>query len=41
MTSLILKMSISLDGYIAPSDGGSGWEAAGRSPTAPRGSLRR
>lgn len=32
MTSLILKMSISLDGYIAPSDGSSGWEAAGRSP---------
>ena len=32
MTSLILKMSISLDGYIAPADGSSGWEAAGRSP---------
>jgi dihydrofolate reductase len=32
MTSLILKMSVSLDGYVAPADGGSGWEAAGRSP---------
>jgi dihydrofolate reductase len=32
MTSLILKMSISLDGYIASVDGSSGWEAAGRSP---------
>ena len=32
MTSLILKMSVSLDGYIAPADGSSGWEAAGRSP---------
>lgn len=31
MASLILKMSISLDGYIAPADGSSGWEAAGRS----------
>src|SRR4051812_3885043 len=25
-------MSVSLDGYIAPADGSSGWEAAGRSP---------
>jgi dihydrofolate reductase len=32
MTSLILKMSVSLDGYVAPTDGSSGWEAAGRSP---------
>ncbi len=32
MSSLILKMSVSLDGYIAPADGSSGWEAAGRSP---------
>ena len=32
MTSLILKMSVSLDGYAASTDGGSGWEAAGRSP---------
>src|SRR3954468_4690073 len=32
MTSLILKMSVSLDGYIATADGSSGWEAAGRSP---------
>jgi dihydrofolate reductase len=32
MTSLVLKMSVSLDGYIAPPDGSSDWEAAGRSP---------
>lgn len=32
MASLVLKMSVSLDGFIAPSDGSSGWEAAGRSP---------
>jgi dihydrofolate reductase len=32
MTSVILKMSVSLDGYAAPADGSSGWEAAGRSP---------
>jgi dihydrofolate reductase len=25
-------MSVSLDGYIAPPDGSTGWEAAGRSP---------
>jgi dihydrofolate reductase len=32
MASLVLKMSVSLDGYIAPRDGSTGWEAAGRSP---------
>jgi RibD C-terminal domain len=32
MTSLILNMSVSLDGYVAPADGSSDWEAAGRSP---------
>jgi dihydrofolate reductase len=32
MASLVLKMSISLDGYVAPPDGSSEWEAAGRSP---------
>jgi hypothetical protein len=31
MTSLILKMSLSVDGYVAPADGSSDWEAAGRS----------
>jgi dihydrofolate reductase len=36
MASLILKMSISLDGYIAPADGSSGWEAAGRSDDSAR-----
>ena len=34
MASLILKMSVSLDGYIAPSDGSSDWAAAGRSDDA-------
>jgi dihydrofolate reductase len=32
MASLVLKMSVSLDGFVAPIDGSSGWEAAGRSP---------
>ena len=31
MVSLILKMSISLDGYVAPPDGSNDWVAAGRS----------
>jgi dihydrofolate reductase len=31
MASLVLKMSISLDGYVAPVDGRSDWVAAGRS----------
>ena len=31
MVSLVLKMSVSLDGYVAPPDGSSDWEAAGRS----------
>jgi dihydrofolate reductase len=32
MRSLVLKMSVSLDGYVASPDGSSEWEAAGRSP---------
>lgn len=32
MASLVLKMSVSLDGYVAPADGSTGWEAAGRGP---------
>ncbi len=32
MAQLVLKMSVSLDGYVAPSDGSTGWVAAGRSP---------
>ena len=32
MASLVLKMSVSLDGYVAPRDGSADWEAAGRSP---------
>ena len=31
MASLVLKMSVSLDGYVAPTDGSTGWEATGRS----------
>jgi dihydrofolate reductase len=31
MASLILKMSVPLDGYIAPPDGSADWVAAGRS----------
>jgi dihydrofolate reductase len=31
MASLILKMSVSLDGYVAPLDGGTDWIAAGGS----------
>jgi dihydrofolate reductase len=31
MASLILKMSVSLDGYVAPADGSTGWIAAGGS----------
>jgi dihydrofolate reductase len=34
MASLVLKMSVSLDGYVAPSDGSSDWIAAGRSDDA-------
>jgi dihydrofolate reductase len=32
MRSLVLKMSLSLDGYVAPPDGSTDWVAAGRSP---------
>jgi dihydrofolate reductase len=31
MAALVLKMSVSLDGYVAPPDGSAGWVAAGRS----------
>ena len=31
MASLVLKMSVSLDGYVAPVDGTADWVAAGRS----------
>jgi len=31
MASLVLKMSMSLDGYVAPPDGSSDWSTAGRS----------
>ena len=29
MASLVLKMSVSLDGYVAPIDGSTDWIAAG------------
>ena len=32
MNTLVLKMSVSLDGYVAPPDGSTDWAAAGRSP---------
>ena len=32
MSALVLKLSVSLDGYVAPPDGSSDWVAAGRSP---------
>jgi dihydrofolate reductase len=34
MASLVLKMSVSLDGYVAPGDGSTDWIAAGRSDDA-------
>jgi dihydrofolate reductase len=39
MTSLVLKMSVSLDGYVAPIDGSTGWIAAGGSDDALRWSV--
>jgi hypothetical protein len=34
MASLVLKMSVSLDGYVAPIDGSTDWIAAGGSEDA-------
>jgi hypothetical protein len=39
MSSLVLKMSVSLDGYVAPIDGSSDWAAAGRSDDGARWTL--
>lgn len=39
MASLVLKMSMSLDGFIATADGGSDWEAVGRSTDGARWTL--
>src|SRR5262245_19332973 len=36
MASLVLKMSISLDGYVASSDGSADWKTAGRSDDSTR-----
>jgi dihydrofolate reductase len=36
MVPLVLKMSVSLDGYVAPPDGSGHWIAAGRSEDALR-----
>jgi dihydrofolate reductase len=40
MAKLIVKMSVSLDGFIAPADGSVGWEAAGRSEDSARWVLQ-
>ena len=40
MASLVLKMSVSLDGFVAPSDGSIDWAAAGRSADALAGWSR-
>ena len=39
MASLVLKMSVSLDGYIAPPDGSTDWIAAGGSEDGLRWTL--
>ncbi len=36
MASVVLKMAVSLDGFVAPLDGSSDWSAAGRSPDGAR-----
>jgi dihydrofolate reductase len=36
VASLVLKMSVSLDGYVAPIDGSTDWVAAGRSEDGAR-----
>ena len=36
MASLVLKMSVSLDGFVAPTDGSTDWVAAGRSEDGAR-----
>jgi hypothetical protein len=39
MAALVLKMSVSLDGYVAPIDGSTDWVAAGRSAAGLGGLL--
>ncbi len=39
MASLVLKMSVSLDGFVAPTDGSTDWVAAGRSEDGARWTL--
>jgi dihydrofolate reductase len=39
MAALVLKMSVSLDGYVAADDGSSDWIAAGRSDDGARWTL--
>jgi hypothetical protein len=34
LAALVLKMSVSLDGFVAPVDGSTGWIAAGGSDDA-------
>ena len=40
MASLVLKMSVSLDGFAAPLDGSTDWVAADAPMTAPAGLSR-
>lgn len=39
MATLVLKMSVSLDGFVAPLDGSTDWVAAGRSDDGARWTL--
>jgi hypothetical protein len=39
MASMVLKMPVSLDGYVASSDGSTDWVAAGRSDDSGRWTL--
>jgi dihydrofolate reductase len=39
MAALVLKMSVSLDGFVAPLDGSTDWVAAGRSDDGARWTL--
>jgi dihydrofolate reductase len=39
MASLVLKMSVSLDGFVASTDGSTDWAAAGRSDDGARWTL--
>jgi hypothetical protein len=36
MAALVLKMSVSLDGYVAPLDGSTDWDRRGGLPRRPQ-----